>query len=503
MNRKQTVAVILVLLFWLTTTATPLSSQQDSEYDPWLDYNDDGIIDVNDLYQLGQAYSGSGDTTKSVNVTNFPLDEFGNLKTSYLSDIKLAKLNAAACNLWGYGDALFVGGGGGSPYQARLYRVTPQGVVEDLTYNIPMLHPGAVEIVAVLQAPNGDVFASTHPDPIRIIRLPNDASAWTTVFQPSPTLKSCYSIIMDYGGYLYFSGRHSTPERSIYRSTNKGGTWTRVWTETEDWIFGMDSHKDTIIAGANGAIIRSPDRGATWAKIPVTGSVRNVLWIDGNLWIAARGGYSKLLFSLDDGLTWIEFANTLPDTVADVPITVHRSPSGVVAFALRENVGSVAVTKNLATFRRVEMPVPGVQVRGVYLTEKALYVGGYVPPTHWYHYDQNVGALIIIPLDWEQIEGECDPQFLWNNETVTANATSPPLFTKGIDKQTFFFKADTPGTLTTQVYDEQTKNFEDFHEQTVIVANRLNSISLPQPFTAVRLKFSETATITCWAMLGE
>jgi hypothetical protein len=308
---------------------------------------------------------------------------------------------------------------------------------------------------------------------------------------------------MDYGGYLYFSGRHSTPERSIYRSTNKGETWTKVWTEAEDWIFGMDSHKDTIIAGANGAIIRSPDRGATWTKIPVTGSVRNVLWIDGNLWIAARGGYSKLLFSLDDGLTWTEFANTLPDTIADVPITTHKSPSGTVAFALRENVGSAAATKNLATFRRVDLPVPGVQVRGVYLTEKTLYVGGYVPPAHWYHYDENVGSLIIIPLDWQQIDGEPEPQFLWNNETVTANATSPPLFTKGIDLQTFFFKTDNAGVLTVQVYDEQTKKFEDFYEQTITAANRLNSISLPQPFTAVRLKFSEAATVTCWAILEE
>ena len=183
--------MILVLLLPLTITSIPFSSQQDNEYNPWLDYNNDGIIDINDLQMLGQAYSATGDTTKKVNVTNFPLDEFGNLKTSYPSDIRVTKLNAAFCNLWGYGDALFIGGAAGSPYQARLYKATPQGTVIDLTYNIPALHPEAVEIVAILQAPNGDIFASTHPDPIKIIKLSNGASTWTTVFEPSPILRSC------------------------------------------------------------------------------------------------------------------------------------------------------------------------------------------------------------------------------------------------------------------------------------------------------------------------
>jgi len=51
----------------------PLSTQQGTNtYDAWLDYNEDGIIDVNDLQPLGGAYGTTGDPTKNVNVTNWP-----------------------------------------------------------------------------------------------------------------------------------------------------------------------------------------------------------------------------------------------------------------------------------------------------------------------------------------------------------------------------------------------------------------------------------------------
>lgn len=79
---KQFAVAILFTVVFLTVAFTPIGNQQDNTYDPWLDYNEDGIIDVNDLYQIGHAYSTSGDTTKNVSVTNWPLDEQGNLKVS-------------------------------------------------------------------------------------------------------------------------------------------------------------------------------------------------------------------------------------------------------------------------------------------------------------------------------------------------------------------------------------------------------------------------------------
>jgi hypothetical protein len=64
-------AVASVLLGSLIVNKVILA-QAGGEYDPWLDYNEDGVIDVNDLSPLGDAYGSQGDSTKNVSVTNWP-----------------------------------------------------------------------------------------------------------------------------------------------------------------------------------------------------------------------------------------------------------------------------------------------------------------------------------------------------------------------------------------------------------------------------------------------
>jgi len=73
MNGKQFTVAILFSLILLTLSFTSISNQQGGDtYDPWLDYNEDGVIDVNDIYHLSKAYGASGSTTRSMNVTNWP-----------------------------------------------------------------------------------------------------------------------------------------------------------------------------------------------------------------------------------------------------------------------------------------------------------------------------------------------------------------------------------------------------------------------------------------------
>jgi hypothetical protein len=60
MNRRQYVIVVLFSVSLLAVALVPLSGQQGSSYNPWLDYNDDGIIDAYDLQALGQAYGSTG-----------------------------------------------------------------------------------------------------------------------------------------------------------------------------------------------------------------------------------------------------------------------------------------------------------------------------------------------------------------------------------------------------------------------------------------------------------
>ncbi len=42
-------------------------------YDPWLDYNDDGDIDMKDVAATAKAFGSFGDPTKNVNVINGPV----------------------------------------------------------------------------------------------------------------------------------------------------------------------------------------------------------------------------------------------------------------------------------------------------------------------------------------------------------------------------------------------------------------------------------------------
>ena len=68
MNGKQFAVATLFAVILLTVVVVPMSTQQSGMYDPWLDYNEDGVIDVNELHPLGEAYGSSGDPTKNVTI---------------------------------------------------------------------------------------------------------------------------------------------------------------------------------------------------------------------------------------------------------------------------------------------------------------------------------------------------------------------------------------------------------------------------------------------------
>jgi hypothetical protein len=74
-NRKDLIIAVLVT-FCLAVTlfaVIPIKSSSSSNaYDPWLDLNDDGVIDPTDLGMLGTSWSTTGDPTKNVNITNWP-----------------------------------------------------------------------------------------------------------------------------------------------------------------------------------------------------------------------------------------------------------------------------------------------------------------------------------------------------------------------------------------------------------------------------------------------
>lgn len=97
---KKDLIIAVLATFCLTSAlfiVIPTKGSSNSlPYDPWVDLNGDGTIDIYDITWAAELYDTSGNPTRSVNVTNWPawwlsgnvnvtnlpLDEQGNLKVS-------------------------------------------------------------------------------------------------------------------------------------------------------------------------------------------------------------------------------------------------------------------------------------------------------------------------------------------------------------------------------------------------------------------------------------
>jgi len=76
MVTKRDLVIAVLCTFFLTFTLftiLPAGSQTVGQYDPWLDFNDNGHIDGTDIAYVARAFGTAGDTTKNVNVTNWPI----------------------------------------------------------------------------------------------------------------------------------------------------------------------------------------------------------------------------------------------------------------------------------------------------------------------------------------------------------------------------------------------------------------------------------------------
>ena len=71
---KKDLMIAVSLTFCLTATllmtASTESSSSVSEYDPWVDLNEDGTINILDIANVALAFHTSGDPTRTVNLVN-------------------------------------------------------------------------------------------------------------------------------------------------------------------------------------------------------------------------------------------------------------------------------------------------------------------------------------------------------------------------------------------------------------------------------------------------
>jgi hypothetical protein len=71
--KKYLLAILLSSMILALVFCLNVGSQTTMPYDPWADINDDGIIDIYDLVNMANKYGATGDPTKNVTVTNWPI----------------------------------------------------------------------------------------------------------------------------------------------------------------------------------------------------------------------------------------------------------------------------------------------------------------------------------------------------------------------------------------------------------------------------------------------
>jgi len=99
---EQFCIAMLLALILLTVASTPWFGQQsDNVYDPWLDYNEDGVIDVNELHRIAEVYGSSGEPTRNVTVSKHA--------TSYIRLSGASNISIPATSSW-LSDTVFIDG---------------------------------------------------------------------------------------------------------------------------------------------------------------------------------------------------------------------------------------------------------------------------------------------------------------------------------------------------------------------------------------------------------
>jgi len=69
MVTKKDLVIVILATFCLTLTLFTILPTHSS-YDPWLDVDDNGVVELKDFYELSQAFGTSGNPTKSVTIND-------------------------------------------------------------------------------------------------------------------------------------------------------------------------------------------------------------------------------------------------------------------------------------------------------------------------------------------------------------------------------------------------------------------------------------------------
>jgi len=433
--------------------------------------------------------------------------------------IRVIRFDGDYVNLWGFGNNIYLAlslAPTRPDSTPMLYKMSPGGRLETLltfgeAKNVTG-NPDLAEIVSVLEAPDGTIFCTTHPEPVRILRKRPQDARFTSVYS-DPTMLTIYGMAVNPYGDIFATIRGSAavggPHRAILRSQDGGDTWVTVWSDNNDWLFGIEAVRNYVVAGGGNIIVNSLDRGDTWSTTNLTGTWRAIKYLQGNLGLG-RGIFIALshadyyAISLDGGASWITPANKAPFRIGGIPNLACVSPSGELYVTHSEGI-QFAKTRGLGIWKKGGMMYSGVSSRGIYVTDSHVYLSSMILRDTPYDALENNGMVWIIPLKTLSLTEDYAPLPLWSNESITDTVngeTTDPILTHGVNKKTFYIISDQSGTLYVQAYDEVAGNFKDIDSMPVS-ADTLTPYMTYYGARIMRLRFvpSAGATVSSWAVL--
>ncbi len=120
-------------------------------------------------------------------------------------------------------------------------------------------------------------------------------------------LTSSYIYSLAVQGTELFAG---TSGDGVFRSTDRGATWTRT-NLTTGYVYCLALSETNLIAGTGGGAYLSTDRGTSWthSDLGLSGTLNAFLVYGKDLFAGTGGG---LFLSTDDGASWAESDSGLP-----------------------------------------------------------------------------------------------------------------------------------------------------------------------------------------------
>ena len=202
---------------------------------------------------------------------------------------------------------------------------------------------GAPRLLDIAFDKNGFGIISTYD--INILRTLDSGRSWHSV-----TVNNAAVQILGVSAWSQ-TALASSSNGLVYRSINKGGSWTAATTNNTQALYDVDmSGTNAIAVGANGAVLYSVDGGASWTKPTSSGTTAqlNKVRFFSNTNAVAVSNTGIIIRTTDKGVTWASVTSGVSTSLSDAAF--HDDKNGIITgdggVILKTNDGGKTWTKD-------------------------------------------------------------------------------------------------------------------------------------------------------------